>query len=72
MQRRPATVTQDRLSWSQGARDAFHGLPPRDGVTDPLGYAAGRVEGQAWRGQGRDLQAEMRRARLPYSAGDRT
>jgi len=66
----PAAVEQDRLSWAQGARDAFHGKPPRERVTDPLAYAAGRVEGEAWRSQGRDLRVELCRNRLPYPVGD--
>lgn len=65
MKSRAIAVTQDRRSWSQGARDAFHGRPQREGVADPLAYAAGRVEGAAWREQGRDLAGELRRAGMP-------
>jgi hypothetical protein len=60
------SVAQDRRCWAQGATDAFHGRPAREHVTDPLAYAAGRVEGAAWREQGRNLTDELRRARLPY------
>ncbi len=62
----PITVSQDRRCWALGAADAFRGLPARQEIADPLAYAAGRVEGEAWRNQGRDLADELRRARLPY------
>jgi hypothetical protein len=61
-----AAVTQDRRCWAQGATDAFHGRLPRQDVVDQLAYAAGRVEGAAWRERGRNLADELRRARLPY------
>jgi hypothetical protein len=38
----------------------------RQDVVDQLAYAAGRVEGAAWRERGRNLADELRRARLPY------
>lgn len=60
-----AKLTQERRSWRQGAVDAFKGEPPRADVVDPLAYASGRVEGQAWREQGRDLDKMLRLNRLP-------
>ena len=66
-----AKLTQQRRSWRQGAVDAFNGLPPRDGQSDPLAYASGRVEGEAWREQGRDLDAMLRANRLPVAVSGR-
>lgn len=61
-----ARVSLERRSWRQGAIDAFNGTPPRDDVADPLAYASGRVEGEAWREQGHDLDAMLRKNRLPH------
>lgn len=63
-----ANVSQDRRCWMLGAVDAFNGNPPRDGLADPLAYAAGRVEGAAWREQGRNLQDMLKHHRLPHLA----
>ena len=62
MQKNPNNiVTQDSQSWAQGASDGFQNREKRDPVADPLAYASGRIEGEAWREQGRDLAAELKR-----------
>lgn len=60
-------ITQERRSWMQGATDAFNGRTAREGAADPLAYASGRIEGEAWREQGRDLAEMLRKNRLPYA-----
>lgn len=58
--------SMDTHSWALGAMDAFHGRPRRDAVNDPLAYASGRVEGEAWRMLNLDLGKQLRRNKLPY------
>lgn len=57
---RPAAVELDALSWLRGAVDGYERRPGRGGG---LSYASGRVEGQAWRRQGRSLSRELSRQR---------
>lgn len=59
-------IAQERRSWMQGATDAFHGRAAREDAGDPLAYASGRIEGEAWRKEGRDLAEMLRKNRLPY------
>lgn len=62
------TVSLQRRSWLLGAVDAFNGRQAQTAVEDPLAYASGRVEGQAWREQGLDLADMLKENRLPYPA----
>jgi hypothetical protein len=61
-----AILTQDAHSWALGAMDSFHGRPIREGVNDPLAYASGRVEGEAWRLLSLDLGEQLKKNKLPY------
>jgi hypothetical protein len=61
-----AILTQDVHSWALGAMDSFHNRPSREGVNDPLAYASGRVEGEAWRLLSLDLGEQLKKNKLPY------
>jgi hypothetical protein len=56
----------DPHSWALGAMDSCHGRPRRDAVNDPLAYASGRVEGEAWRLLGLDLGEQLRINKMPF------
>jgi hypothetical protein len=59
-------LRQDVHSWALGAMDSFHMRPNRDAVKDPLAYASGRVEGEAWRTLNLDLAEQLRKNNIPY------
>jgi hypothetical protein len=61
-----STLSQDSHSWALGAVDSFHNRPSREGVNDPLAYASGRVEGEAWRLLNLDLGEQLKKNKLLY------